>query len=176
MNSLQSENDELRETLARKTQLNESLRSDLHTLQSKFDNLTIAKTNLEARLEQSVQETTTIRDQISAAPQSDPVALQGEIMRLSKALESKTKDFEYLAAKYQDASAAAAELAAKELELKNEVEELKRRIEVDVRTIGWESEKKAMLQKLKELEERCKLLEERERRAQQKGDHGKSSV
>jgi chromosome segregation ATPase len=176
MNSLQHENDELRETLARKTQLNESLRSDLHSLQSKFDSLTIAKADIQARLEQSIQETATIREQIAAAPESGPVALQGEIIRLSKAIESKTKDFDYLAAKYQDASAAAAEKAANEFELKKEVEELKRRLEVDVKTISWESEKKAMLQKVKELEERCKLLEERERRAQRKGDQGKSSA
>lgn len=176
MNSLQLENDELRETLARKTQLNESLRSDLQSLQSKFDSLNIAKKDIEARLEQSVQETMTIRGQIAAAPESDPVALQGEIIRLSKSLESKAKDFDYLAAKYQDASAAAAEKAAKEIELKNEVEELKRRLEIDIKTISWESEKEARLQKVKELEERCNLLEERERRAQRKGDHGKSSV
>ena len=122
---LQRENDELHETLARKTQAIETLRSELHSLKSTFDTLTIAKADVDARLEQSVQETMTLRHQMANAPQTDPLFLQHEILRLTKSLESKTKDFDYLAARYQESSAAASESAAEVMELKKEVEELK---------------------------------------------------
>jgi chromosome segregation ATPase len=161
MLSIQHENDELHETLSRKQLQNEALRSDLESLQSKFDVLTIAKANLETRLEQSIQETATIRNQIANAPTTDPQYLQNEIMRLTKALESKTTDFDYVTARYQEASAAASESVAEVLSLKAEVERLKRHIETDVRAITWEGEKKALTEKVNELEARCKLLEER---------------
>jgi prophage DNA circulation protein len=162
--------------LAKKTELNESLRTDLHTLQLKFDALTIEKTNLETRLEEAVQETTTIRNQIAAAPASGPVFLQGEVSRLTKALESKTGDFNYLTARYQDASLAAAESAAEVVELKREVENLKRRVETDVKAVSWEGERKALMDKIQALEERCKLLEDREQRVQKKQGEGGTSV
>ena len=156
--------------LAQKQLANESLRSDLNALQSKFDSLTIAKTDVDARLEHAVQETTTIRNQLSTAPPSDPLYLQGEIIRLSKALESKTKDFDYLAARYQEASAAASESAAEVLALKGEVEKLKRQLEVDVKQISWEGERKVLIARVEELEGRCKLLEERGKRMQNRDD------
>jgi len=162
---LQQENDELRETLAKKQQLNESLRSDLATLQTKFDTLTLQKADLEARLEQTVAENTNLRQTIASAPQSDPVFLQGEVTRLTKALENKNKDFTYLASRYQDASAAASESAAEIAQLKEEMEHLRRRLEMDVKAVTWEAERKTLIEKIKELEGRCKLLEDRDRRA-----------
>jgi predicted nucleic acid-binding Zn-ribbon protein len=168
MLSLQHENDELHETLARKTQNLETLRSELHSLQSKFDTLTIAKEDVDARLERSTQETLTLRNQMANAPQTDPLFLQHEILRLTKSLESKTKDFDYLAERYQESSAAASESAGQVGELKKEVEALKRRVEMDVRAVSWEGEKKVLLEKVKVLEDQYKLLEEREQRIKRK--------
>src|SRR5437762_4959871 len=107
MVSLQRENDELHESLARTAKTIETLRNEVETLQFRLDALTIAKEDLQSRLEQSLQETTTLRNQISTAVQSDPLFAQYETIRLARSLESKTKDFEFLAARYQDASAAA---------------------------------------------------------------------
>jgi predicted nucleic acid-binding Zn-ribbon protein len=160
---LQQENDELRETLAKKQQLNETLRADLAALQTKFDTLNIQKTDLEARLEQTVADNTALRQQISSAPHSDPVFLQGEINRLVKALENKTKDFDYLTSRYQDASSTASESVLEVSQLKEEVEKLKRRLEIDIKAVTWASEKKVLMEKIQELEARCSLLEERER-------------
>jgi len=167
---LQQENDELRETLAKKQELNESLRSDLAILQTKFDTLTIQKADLEARVEQTVTENTALRQQIASAPQSDPVFLTGEINRLTKALENKTKDFDYLAARYQDASASASESVAEVAQLKEETEGLRRRLEMDVKAVTWEGERKALRERIQELEDRCKLLEDNLQRAQKSAE------
>ena len=168
MLSLQDENDELRETLAQKTLLNENLRSDLHTLQSKFDTLTIAKQNLEERLEEVNEEVQNLRNQPGAAQQPSPGSLEEEVKRLKRSLDSKTRDFDYLTAVYQDASATASESAMEVVQLKKEVEELKRRIEIDVRAVTWEGEKKALMEKVKSLESKCKLLAETIERLQRK--------
>src|SRR5579862_9509695 len=117
MLSIQRENDELHETLARKTQTIETLRAELNSLQSKFGSLTIAKADVDARLEQSVQDTLTLRHHMANAPKVDPLFLQHEILRLTKSLESKTKDFDYLTGRYQESSAAASESAAEVREL-----------------------------------------------------------
>jgi predicted nucleic acid-binding Zn-ribbon protein len=176
MVALQKENDELHETLAKKQQQNESLRSDLESLQSKFDALTVTKASFEQRLDQSVAETTFIRNHMASAPQNDPVFLQSEILRLTKALETKTKDFEYVSARYQDASAAAVDSATEVTQLKAELEKLKRRVETDVKAVSWEGEKKVLLEKINDLEGRCKLLEQREEKVQLKqADGGKST-
>lgn len=176
MESIQTENDELHDTLAKKQRLNESLRSDLESLQSKFDALTVTKAKLDEKLQQSITEVNLLRNQFTSAPQSDPVFLHGEIMRLTKALESKTKDFEYVSARYQDASVAAADSAAEVLQLKAELEKLKRRVEMDVKAVSWEGEKKMLLERIQELEGRCKLLEDRDEKVQRKHADGRTST
>jgi len=156
---LEQENDELREALAKKQQLNESLRSDLASLQVKFDTLSLQRVDLEARLEQTVAENSLLKQQIASAPQSDPVSLQGEVSRLAKALENKTKDFDYLASRYQDASAAASDSVVEINQLKAEVERLTRRLEMDIKAVTWEGERKMLRERVQELEERCRMLE-----------------
>ena len=175
MAMLQRQNDELHETLGRKQQLNESLRTDLETLQKSFDTLTLQKGELQTRLQQSLDENQSIKDQLAQAEHSNPMFLQGEIMRLTKALESKVRDFDYLAARYQDASGAANESSNAVKELKAEVERLTIRLETDVKAITWAGEKKILVEKIKELEEKCKLLEEREQRIQRKEESGAST-
>src|SRR5271167_1079406 len=169
MLSLQRENDELHETLAQKQLQNESLRSDLHSLQSKFDTLTIQKADLEVRLEQTNQELQLTQALITNAPHSDPKFLHSEVARLTKFLESKTKDFDFVTVRYQESSAAASESAAEVVELKKELETLKIRLEMDVKAVSWEGEKKALMEKVSTLEEKCKLLEERAQRVQKEG-------
>lgn len=176
MESIRTENDELHDTLAKKQQLNESLRSDLESLQSKFDSLTVTNSKLEEKLTQSISEVNLLRNQIASAPQSDPIFLQGEIVRLTKALESKTKDFEYVSARYQDASVAAADSAAEVIQLKASLENLRRRVEMDVKAVSWEGEKRMLLERIQELEGRCKLLEEREERVQRKRADSRTSA
>src|SRR5579859_1108328 len=106
---LHAENNNFNKTLGRKQQINESLRSDLETLQKQFDTLTIQKTELETKLQQSLDENQSMKEQISGAANTDPIVLADKIMKLTRALESKTKDFDFLAARYQDASGAANE-------------------------------------------------------------------
>jgi hypothetical protein len=166
MLSLQRENDELHETLALKQLQNESLRTDFHSLLSKFDTLTIEKASLEGRLEQTNQEFQLTRALMTNAPLSDPKFLEGEILRLTKLLESKTKDFDFVTLRYQESSAAASESAAEVVELKKELESLKIKLEMDVKAVSWEGEKKALMEKVSGLEEKCKLLEERAQRVQ----------
>ena len=96
------------------------------------------------------------------------VFLQGEVSRLKKSLESKIDEFNYLAAQYQEASAAAASASLEVKELQIEVASLRRKLEIDVKAITWESEKKGLLDKIKSLEAKCNLLEERERRVLKK--------
>ena len=165
---LQRENDELHETLGRKQQVNESLRSDLETLQKQFDTLTIQKTELQTKLQQSLDENQSIKEQISEAVNTDPIVLADKIMKLTRALESKTKDFDFLAARYQDASGAANEARNEVAELKAQVEKLERRVNTDVREVALEGEKKVLLERIKELEGRCILLETREQKLQRK--------
>ena len=169
---LQRENDELHETLARKQQANETLRSDFETLHKQFDTLTIQKTEVQTRLQQSLDENQSIREQLAQAEHTDPKFLQGEIIRLTKALESKTRDFDFLAARYQDASGAANEATSTVTELKAQVEKLTARLEVDVKAVTWDGERKALLDKIKELEGKCKLLEEREQRIERREGSG----
>ena len=168
MTSLQRENDELHETLARRTLLNESLRTDLQSLRSTFDSLTIQRNDLATRLDGTQQELLTLRTQIANAPTTNPLHLQSEINRLTKALESKTRDFDYTSAQYQDASAKAAESGREVLELRQEVERLRRRLETDVKEITWEAERKVMEERCRVLEEKCKVLEERDRRREER--------
>jgi predicted nucleic acid-binding Zn-ribbon protein len=171
---IQRENDELHETLGRKQQVNETLRSDFETLQKQFDTLTIQKTELQTRLQQSLDEIQSIKEQLSQAAHTDPQFLQGEIIRLTKALESKTRDFDFVAARYQEAGAAANESSNAVIELKAEVEKLTTRLEMDVKAVTWEGQKKVLLDRIKELEGKCKLLEEREQRIQRKEGSGAS--
>jgi chromosome segregation ATPase len=166
MLSLQRENDELHETLAQKQLQNESLRTDLHSLQSKFDTLTIEKAGLEGRLEQTNQELQLTRALMTNAPLSDPMFLEGEVARLTKLLESKAKDFDFVTLRYQESSAAASESATEVVELKKELESLKIKLEMDVKAVSWEGEKKVLMEKVSGLEEKCKLLEERAQRVQ----------
>lgn len=169
MLSIQRENDELHETLAEKQLQNESLRSDFHSLLSKFDTLKIEKADLEVRLEQTNQELQLTRTLMTNAPLSDPRFLQGEVARLTKLLESKVKDFDFVTLRYQESSAAASESAAEVVDLKKELESLKIRLEMDVKAVSWEGEKKVLMEKVSALEEKCKLLEERAERVQEKG-------
>jgi hypothetical protein len=97
-------------------------------------------------------------------------------LRLTKALDSKTKDFEYVSARYQDASVAAADSAAEVVQLKNELEKLRRRVEMDVKAVSWEGEKKMLLERIQELEVRCKLLEVRDERVQLKQADSRTSA
>jgi chromosome segregation ATPase len=165
MASVQRENDELHETLARKTLLNESLRTDLSTLQSKFDVLSIQKTDLQTRLDLTHQDLLSLRAQIATAPTTDPLHMQAELTRLTKALDSKTRDFDYTSAQYQDASVKAAESGREVVGLRNEVEVLRRRVEGgDIRGRAWEREKRVLGEKCRVLEGKCRLLEEVEKR------------
>jgi capsule polysaccharide export protein KpsE/RkpR len=164
MDTLQRENDELRMTLARKQLQSETLRTDLSTLESKFRALEIQKREVEERLEQTQSEYQSFRNQVSALPPTDPSALQAQIVKLQKSLESKTRDFDYLAAQYQETGAAAAERAGEVGVLTKELEGLRRRVEGDVRKVTWEGERQALIERVAELEERCRLLEERDRR------------
>jgi hypothetical protein len=173
MAMLQRENDQLHETLGGKQEINESLRSDLETLQKQFDVLSIQKTDLQTRLQQSLDENQSIKDQISQATNSDPVFFAGEISRLTKALESKTKDFDFLAGRYQDASVAANEATNEVTELKAQVEKLRTRLDTHVQEVTWEGEKKVLLERIQELEGKCKLLEARERKLQR--NNGKAA-
>jgi len=125
-------------------------------LQTKFDSLTIEKAEIQARLDRVVEENTTIRNLIADKPHSDPVFLQSEVIRLSKALDSKTSDFNYLAERYQEASSSAARSAGEVKDLQMQVESLTRRMETDVKAVTWEGEKRALKEKLKALQERCR--------------------
>jgi len=168
MTGLQRENDELHETLARKTLLNEALRADLQSLQSRFDTLTIQKTDLSTLLDHNQQELLTLRTVLANAPTTDPLYLQSELNRLTKALESKTRDFDYTSAQYQDASAKAAESGREVLVLRQELEKLRRQVGADLKEITWEAERKALEEKCRALVEKCKVLEERERRREER--------
>jgi chromosome segregation ATPase len=131
-------------------------------------NLSVEKSNLQERYENLLVELEQLRGIVSNSPQTGIVALQAEVSKLKKSLESKTRDFDYLSARYQDASAAAVSATSEVKTLNEEVEGLKRRLETDVKAITWESEKKGLLEKIKALEGRCKLLEEQERRFMRK--------
>ena len=168
MAGLQRENDELHETLARKTLLNESLRTDLHSLQSRFDTLTIQKNDLSTLLEHNQQEVMTLRAVMANAPTADPLYLQSELNRLTRALESKTRDFDYTSSQYQDASAKAAESGREVLQLRQELEKLRRQVGTDVKEVTWEAERKVLEEKCRALEEKCRVLEERERRRKER--------
>jgi len=74
-------------------------------------------------------------------------------------LENKTKDFDYLASRYQDASAAASDSVVEITQLKAEVERLTRRLEMDIKAVTWEGERKMLRERVQELEERCRMLE-----------------
>jgi len=160
MDFLQRENDELHERLAQKQLQNETLRTDLRTLQHKFDTLSLERAGIETRIQETLNENQFLRSKMASAPETDPLHMQSEILRLTKALESKTKDFEFVAARYQEAGAAASENAQEANRLKAEVENLTRRLEVDVKKITWEGERRVLLEKIRELEAKCKLLEE----------------
>jgi len=167
LESLQRENDELRTTLGQKETLAETLRTDLASLSTKFQHLEIQNHDLEDRLQKTLTEHTAFRDQLSALP-NEPPALQAEILKLQKALENKTRDFDYVTARYQEASAAAASGAMEVAALKAEVEGLRRRVEGDVKRASWEGERAQLIARVGELEERCRLLEEREKRLVEK--------
>jgi hypothetical protein len=169
---LQRENDDLNDSLSRKQLVNETLRTDLDGLQTRFDRLTVVNRDLEHKLEVAIQETAQVKQQIAAAPHTDPLWLSGELTRLTKALESKTNDFNFVSARYQDASVSAAESAAEVAELKVEVEKLRRQVEGDVKAVSWEGEKRVLVERIRELEGRCRLLEETGRRVGDKS--GKS--
>src|SRR5271168_3248123 len=168
MTGLQRENDELHETLARKTLLNESVRTDLQSLQSRFDTLTIQKNDMSTLLDHNQQELLTLRSVMANAPTSDLIHLVFEINRLTKALESKTRDFDYTSAQYQDVSVKAAESGREVLELRQEVEKLRRRVGTGVKEVTWEAERKVLEEKCRALEEKCRVLEERERRREER--------
>jgi len=108
---------------------------------------------------------------MGSAPQTDPLFLQSEINRLTKALGSKTNDFDYLTSRYQEASAVASESSLEVVQLKAELDKLRRQMESNIKMVTWTHEKKMLSDKIKELEDRCKLLEhlleESERRGQQ---------
>ena len=169
--ALQRENDELRATLADKQLATETLRTDLVSLTTKLDTLQLQNTDLESRLEKSHNELTNYRAQIVALAEDDPHSLGAQILKLKAALESKGRDFDYLAGQYQQASASAAEAQGEIAQLKEEVGKLTRRVEGGVKEVSWEGERAGLVARIGELERRCRMLEERERRIE-KMDRG----